>query len=70
MESAHLVFGATSWSFPAMNVWVEVTRGRMACGGGVRTSDVGQIMHNAVGCLVRSRMLRLLMCLPLYPMIY
>ena len=24
MESAHLVLGATSWYFPAMNYWIEV----------------------------------------------
>ena len=33
IESAHLVFGAASWSFPAMHVWVEVidSSGRDDC---------------------------------------
>ena len=39
-------FGATSWSFPAMNVWIEVIDpshriGRMACGGYARTNVGG-----------------------------
>ena len=29
-------FGATSWSFPATNIWFEVLRTGMACGGDVR----------------------------------
>ena len=61
-------FGVTSWSFPAMNVWVEVipgrpfvSGGRMACGGGVRTSAGGVVtggmmrlvawcVHGCFGC--------------------
>ena len=42
-------FGATSFCFPAMNVWVEVINpsyrgGRMTCGGGVRTSICGVVI--------------------------
>ena len=48
-------FGANSWSFPAMNVWVEVidpSGGRMACGGDIRTS-VG--MYNTRGIKLGSQ---------------
>ena len=53
-------FGATSWSFPAMNYWVECHRpfvqgGSMACGGDVRTSVggvvVGEMMRLVAWCV-------------------
>ena len=47
MESADLVLGTTSWSFPSMNVWVDrpfVQGGKMACGGDVRTSVGGVVV--------------------------
>ena len=38
-------FGATSWYFPATNVWVDIIQGgRMACGGDVRTSVGGVVV--------------------------
>ena len=59
MESAPLVLGATSLSFPALDVWLEVNGpfvqgGRMACGGDVRTS-VGGVVVGKMMWLVRFR---------------
>ena len=60
-------FWGTSWSFPAMNVWVEVIDPSYR-EDGMRKRCPNQSRrrcrrrYDAVGCLMRSRMLRLLMC--------
>ena len=48
MESAQLVLGyfLVVFSHSAMQVWVEVHRGRAACGGDVRTSIGGVLVGN------------------------